>query len=79
MIQPRLLTMIYSLLTKEPTATEMSFAMVYARIARQLSNVINKHYASSQACQIIVNIEVEMILGLYIGTIRGLDFEKTML
>jgi hypothetical protein len=41
MIQPRLLTMFYSLLAKEPTATEMSLATVYERVSKRLSNVID--------------------------------------
>jgi hypothetical protein len=76
MTQPRLLTMLCSLLTKEPTATEMSLATVYERVSKRLSNVVNKHYALNQLAIGKYKSQIfNMILGLS-GIIRCLDSEE---
>jgi hypothetical protein len=70
--------MLYSLQAKEPTATEMCLAAVYERVLKQLSNVINKHYAFSHHVKYRSQI-FNVILDPYAGTISWQDFEETML
>jgi hypothetical protein len=58
----------------------MSLAMVYERVLKQLSNVINKHYAFSHYVNGEYRSQIfNMILDPYVGTISCLDFEETML